>query len=217
MIGDTLVITDYHRQAAAQLLPIVLERLALSAETVVVTIAGESGSGKSETALCLAAVLAVEGRQCLVLAQDDYFRLPPKSNHRQRVEDISWVGPCEVRLDLLAEHITALCERPDQRLAKPLARFDEDRIDCEIIEPGDRDVVIAEGTYTTLLPGIDIRVFIDRDYHQTKKARLARARDPDLAFLEQVLEIEHREISQHKVLADVIIAPPPDERAEEEN
>ena len=73
-----------------------------------------------------------------------------------------------------------------------------------------RDVLIVEGTYTTLLENVDLRTFINRTYHQTKKARLARARDPDVGFLERVLEIEHQEISQHKARADVVMDPPPE-------
>ena len=74
------------------------------------------------------------------------------------------------------------------------------------------DLVIAEGTYTSLLENVDLRAFIDRNYRQTKKARLTRARDPDVDFLEKVLEIEHQEISRHKARADVVI-PPPEEEA----
>ena len=211
MIGDKLVITDYHRAAAARVMARLEGRL--GARPVTVTVAGESGCGKTETAHCLAELLAAEGQTSIVLGQDDYFRLPPKSNHRRRQDDLGWVGPGEVRLDLLEEHLGHLRQHPDAPLEKPLVHFDEDRIGAEIVPPGRRDVVIAEGTYTTLLENVDLRVFIDRDYRQTKKARLERARDPDVEFLERVLEIEHRIISQHKARADVVIAPP---RAEQE-
>jgi len=209
MIGDKLVITDYHRAAAAKALDLVRERLVSHSGTLTVSIAGESGCGKTETAHCLAEALQDEGRSCLILSQDDYFRLPPKSNHQRRLEDISWVGTGEVRLDLLDAHIVALKDHPEEPLVKPLVHFEEDEIDTETISPERRDVVIAEGTFTTLLSNIDVRVFIDRNYHQTKKARLTRARDPNTDFLEQVLEIEHQEISKHKTRADVIIDPPP--------
>ena len=76
--------------------------------------------------------------------------------------------------------------------------------------------MIAEGTYAALLYDIDVRVFINRDYTETKKHRLSRNRDQalennadhDLTFLERVLEIEHRIISQHIKLADLVIPPP---------
>ena len=212
MIGDKLVITDYHRAAAAKILPAVRRRLATAASSVTVSIAGESGSGKSETADCLAAALGEEGRACLILCQDDYFRLPPKSNYLQRKADMSWVGLGEVRLDLMEAHVFALKDHPEKPLSKPLVEFDEDRVGCEIIERGIRDVVIVEGCYTTLLSNVDIRVFIDRTYRQTKRARQHRNRDPSGDLLERVLAIEHEEIATHKALADIVVDPPPDER-----
>ena len=190
----------------------VQQRLKSAAGPLSVTVAGESGSGKSEIAHCLAELLEKDGFDAIVLGQDDYFKLPPKSNHQKRQQDISWVGPGEVRLDLLDENITNLKEHPDRPEKKPLVYFQENRIDSETIEPKKRDVVIAEGTYTSLLENVDVRAFINRNYKQTKKARLKRARDPDVDFLEKVLEIEHQEISQHKARADVVIPPPPEEK-----
>lgn len=210
MIGDKLVITDYHRASAAEAMAELEKRL--GGGPLAVTVAGESGCGKTETAHCLAELLAADGKSSLVLGQDDYFKLPPASNHRRRQDGLDWVGPGEVRLDLLDEHVAWLKRRPDEPLEKPLVHFDDDRIATEVVPPGRRDVVIAEGTYTTLLENADLRVFIDRDYRQTKKARLARARDPDLDFLEEVLKIEHRIISRHRARADLIIDPPVDER-----
>ncbi len=214
MIGDKLVITEYHRNAAAEVLPMVRRKLAVSASCVTISIAGESGSGKSEIANCLAAELESEGRNCLILCQDDYFRLPPKTNHLRRKTDISWVGLGEVRLDLMEAHIYSLKEHPDKPLSKPLVRFEEDDVTCEIIERGIRDVVIIEGCYTSLLSNVDIRVFIDRTYRQTRRARKLRDRDPSEILLERVLAIEHEEISTHKSRADIVIAAPHDEREE---
>lgn len=212
MIGDKLVITDYHRQAARRIWEFLKTRDEKG--PVAVSVAGESGCGKSETAHCLAELAQQAGLRTVVLAQDDYFKLPPKSNHRKRLEDISWVGPGEVRLDLLDEHVRLL-KTTSEPVTKPLVYFEEDRIGTETLEPGPYDVVIAEGTYTTLLQNVDVRAFIDRTYKQTKKDRLRRARDPDVEFLEKVLAIEHDIISKHKALADVVIPPPPEEATEE--
>jgi uridine kinase len=211
MIGDKLVITDYHRQAAAKILPHVQQALNGPEDTISVSIAGESGSGKTETANCLAALLEMEGRHCLILCQDDYFRLPPKTNYLRRRSDIEWVGLGEVRLDLMESHVRALKEYPDKPLSKPLMMFEENLVSCEIIEPGTRNVMIVEGCYTSLVDGIDIRVFIDRNYMQTHRARKLRARDPNEAFLERVLAIEHLEISTHKSRANIVIDGPDDD------
>ena len=211
MIGDKLVITEYHRTAAAQ----VVEELgaALDREPVALSVAGESGCGKSETAACIAELMTARGKRCVTLAQDDYFRLPPRSNHERRLEGIDWVGPGEVRLDLLDEHVAALKSGGSEPIPKPLVYFEENKIVSEELDPGPYEVVLVEGTYTSLLENLDFRVFIDRDYRQTKKARLTRARDPDVQFLEKVLAIEHEIISAHKARADVVIDAPPEERA----
>ncbi len=214
MIGDKLVINDYHRQGAAKVMDALRVKLlaAVPGAVLAVTVAGESGSGKSEIAHCLAELVERDDRKTFIFGQDDYFKLPPKSNHAKRLDDISWVGPGEVRLDLLDEHIAVLKKNTGIPLTKPLVYFEENEIREEVIEPDRLDVIIAEGTYTSLLSNVDLRAFIDRDYRQTKKARLNRNRDPDVQFLEQVLEIEHQEISKHKARADVVIEAPPEER-----
>lgn len=209
MIGDKLVITDYHRAAARRILDHVagLE----PGGSLGICVSGESGCGKSETAHCLRDLLEAAGKRCVILGQDDYFHLPPRSNHSRRLERFDWIGPGEVRLDLLDEHVAFLKSGSSGRLTKPLVYFEENRVGEEIMPPGPYDVVIVEGTYTALLENLDVRAFIDRNYRQTKKARLRRARDPDTEFLEKVLEREHGIISAHRERADVIIDPPPEE------
>jgi uridine kinase len=210
MIGDKLIITDYHRAAAAQVFEHVRERI--HDGPLVITVAGESGSGKSETATCLMELLVAEGLRCVMLCQDDFFRLPPKTNHRRREEGIDWVGPSEVKLDLMDQIIAVLKVEGTEPVTKPLVIFDEDRVSEEQVPPGPYDAIIVEGTYTSLLEQVDVRAFIDRDYRQTKKNRLARGRDPAVEFLERVLEIEHREIRSHLPRADVVIPPPREEQ-----
>jgi uridine kinase len=208
LIGDKLVITDYHRAAARK----IHDHIASTARTgrLSISVSGESGSGKSETAQCLAEALEADGLRCIVLAQDDYFKLPPRSNHERRLEDFSWIGPGEVRLDLLDEHVDLL-RSGGGRVVKPLVYFEENRIGEETLDAGPYDAVIVEGTYTAMLGNLDVRAFIDRNYRQTKKARLRRGRDPDVQFLEKVLEKEHSIISLHRERADVVIDPPAEE------
>ena len=202
MIGDRLVIGPHHRRAAAA----IAEEISPLPERVlhVLTVAGESGSGKSETAAALAEHLEPSGIRAVVLQQDDYFVHPPRTNHETRLRDISWVGPQEVRLELLAEHV-AEARSGAGALIKPLVIYEEDRITEETVELSGARLLIVEGTYTSLLPDVDTRVFIDLTYRETKKARLERAREEQDDFLERVLEIEHRIISAHKARADLII------------
>lgn len=211
MIGDKLLVTAYHRQAAERICQPLLGLLQGAAHPLAVSVAGESGCGKSETAAVLAEAFQQKGFAALILQQDDYFFYPPATNHRRRLEDIARVGPGEVHLDLLDQHLSLIRSGREKDLEKPLVHYKEDRIAWERVSLEGIRVVIAEGTYTTLLENLDLRSFIDRNYHQTRKARLDRSREKASAFLEEVLDIEHRIIAPHRHRADVIIPPPAEE------
>jgi uridine kinase len=204
MIGDRLIIKDFHTRAAQQICDALTSEIRKKKGHYTITIAGESGSGKSEVAAELARLLAAQSISSYIFQQDDYFVYPPKTNERMRREDINHVGTGEVRLDLLNNHLQKLL-KGEPGLKKPLVIFDEDRIDEEEVALKNVKTLIIEGTYTSLLESIDCRIFIDRDYRETKKSRLERAREAQDDFLERVLQIEHEIISQHKARAHIII------------
>lgn len=212
MIGDKLIINDYHRTAAAAIYKRLQNILEKAREPVAVTVAGESGCGKSETAAVLASLCEEAGSKALILQQDDYFVYPPRTNHARRLEDIGWVGPQEVRLSLIDANLQTIKAGKIENLTKPLVDYDRDIVLEEIVPLAGVAVVVVEGTYTTTLENVDLKAFIDRNYRQTKKARMLRSRDPKTAFLEKVLAIEHEIISGHKKLAHVIIPAPENER-----
>ncbi len=206
MRGDSIVVEAHHVKAATGVVKLVLPLIEAHPGKYTITIAGESGSGKSETATALADVLEAAGKTCLILQQDDYFVYPPKTNDRTRRADINWVGPQEVHLDLLSEHLKAFKDAVPA-LEKPLVIYEEDRVTSERLDTGDAEVAIAEGTYTTLLSNVDTHVFIDRDYLQTREHRNKRRRDAAELdpFIDKVLAIEHEIISGHKPLAQLVV------------
>ena len=136
---------------------------------------------------------------------DDYFKLPPLSNHKNREKNLENVGQHEVFLDLLDNHIEYIKFNKYNQLIKPLSDYASDEIREEVVKINQNSVIIVEGTYTTLLQNIDIKIFIDRDYKSTLENRKKRARDPITPFVEKVLAIEHVIISRHKTLSDIII------------
>jgi len=205
MRGDKLIINDNHRKAAGDIFKILLPRLKNADGKYVITIAGESGSGKSEIAAVLAESLSQNGFSTLILQQDDYFVYPPKTNAQKRIEDIARVGTSEVRLDVLDDNLADIIAGKNE-IEKPLVIFEEDRIISELLDIGGADIVIVEGTYTTLLKNANMRVFIDRDHNDTREDRKKRGREVQDEFLEKVLDIEHKIISSHKDKADVIVS-----------
>ncbi len=204
MRGDVIIVEEHHRRAADEIIGYLMPYIRESTRPYAITVAGESGSGKSETAKALCERLSDDDVASVILQQDDYFHLPPKSNDRRRREGIDWVGMQEVKLDLLDEHVKAIQEGTPE-ITKPLVIYDEDRVVDERLPVGDARVVIAEGTYTTTLVNADARVFIDRNRLETLESRKKRGREEIEPFLEQVLEIEHEIISGQKERADIII------------
>jgi uridine kinase len=170
----------------------------------IILVAGESGSGKSVTAISLQKVLLEQGVDALVLHQDDYFHLPPATNHSQREKNIAHVGMDEVNIALMQEHINAF-KAEDTRITKPLVYYKENQILQETVNISPYTTLIVEGTYSFALRGADIRIFMERNYKDTIESRLARNRDVAGDFIEKVLEIEHRIISSMAAQADIVV------------
>ena len=172
-----------------------------------ISVAGESGSGKSEMAKALEDELKKFSVSSVILQQDDYFFLPPKSNDKKRRKDFNWIGPQEVKLDLINEHLQQL-KTGEKSVLKPLVLYNEDMITEETVLIGDSKVIIVEGTYTSLLKNIDHKIFIARTKNDTLESREKRSRAAHELddFTDKVLEKEHKIISEHKSLANTIIS-----------
>ena len=202
MDGDKLLIEAHHTARAQELIPHILER---AVDRMVITVAGESGAGKSETASEIARLLRAQGKSAEVLQQDDYFVFPPKTNHEMRRHNLAQVGMYEVKLGLLDSNLRSY-KRGEQPLYCPHVDYDEDRIEMVERDLSGAEFLIAEGTYTTSLRFADFRVFIARNYEDTAAHRAARARDATDSFIDDVLIVEHQIIREHRTLADAVIS-----------
>jgi len=204
MEGDILIIEEHHKRVAKQIVEMIGDEIRDMKGKFIITVAGESGSGKSETAASIANELKARGIKCYIFQQDDYFVYPPKTNTKIRENDIHWVGTKEVKIDLLDSHLKSI-KQGNHTIVKPLVIFTDDVITEETVNIDEYQVVIAEGTYTTLLKNVNKHIFIDRDLHDTLEARKKRNREKQDDFLEKVLTIEHHIISSHRQNAEIII------------
>lgn len=204
MKGDIILVGEEHRRVAAQIVDRLADEIRAKDRRYTITVAGESGSGKSETGRALADEMEERGIGTVVLQQDDYYVLPPRFNDAARRANFKWVGTTEVRLDLLDEHLQAAQGGADS-ISKPLVVYADNRIEEEIISLDGVDVVIAEGVYTSLCKHVDRRIFIERNRLETMAHRMKRGREEFDPFIEEVLTTEHEIISQHRSLADVVI------------
>jgi uridine kinase len=207
MRGDVILVEKYHLEAAEKIVKNIISEIKDQTRRYAISIAGESGSGKSEMAKAIQQVLDKQGITANILAQDDYFVLPPHSNDQRRREDPQWLGPHqEVMLDRLEGNIIDILKGKNE-VTKPLIDYQnneilEEKLNCEGIE-----VVIVEGTYTSLLRNIDKRIFIARNYQDTLTHRSKRNRGNEVGdpFIEKILETEHKIIAGHEHLANIII------------
>lgn len=173
-------------------------------ERCVIGIGGESGSGKSVTAKCLAVELTGAGMATSVIHQDDYFHRPPRANHEHRCLDLRNVGPHEVDLDLLRSHIDAFrAGRED--VTAPLVDYPSDSFLTQRFNFSKTAVLIIEGTYVLTVEDIDVRIFLRATHSETQERRRVRNRDIDEPVIEDVLNIEHTIIAPQVLLANVVI------------
>ena len=204
MRGDRLIIDDRHRAAAARIAACVAPQLVHHTSPFVLTVGGESGSGKSEIAQALADALSERQIVPCILQQDDFFAYPPKTNDMRRRQDISRVGVYEVRMELLQQTIAHAREGRDS-LVVPLVDYAADRIESQTVSLDGIAILIIEGTYTSLLQDVDLRVFLERTVDETRASRIKRGREAQDDFIEQVLQIEHAIIREHRPLADLLV------------
>jgi uridine kinase len=202
MIGDVILIKpEYHKTAK-----VIFDTFSASFFDCrrVIAVAGESGSGKSVTAICLQKELIKNNIDALILHQDDYFFLPPYANHMARVEDLKRVGEKEVNLQLLQTHINAFLNN-EEHIVKPLINYKENQILQDTLNISPYQVLIIEGTYSFLLEKIDTLIFMERNFTETLENRLKRSRDINGEFLESVLKIEHEIIAKGIKKANIIV------------
>ncbi|MCA2983053.1 MAG: uridine kinase [Gemmatimonas sp.] len=177
---------------------------AFDGHRLVIGVAGESGSGKSTTATQLADALNARGIPTAFLNQDNYFIRPPRTNHAFRLADLGAVGPHEVQLSLIDEHIAAF-RAGHHEVRAPLVNYPGNRFDEEVRDFSALQVLVVEGTYVLMLDGLDVRVFLEATHRDTHERRLARNRDAWEPIIDTILGIEHRLIAPQGATAHWLI------------
>jgi uridine kinase len=208
MIGDEITVFDEIIKIADEIIEKILPRIIECRGRFVISIAGESGSGKTVLAKAINQQFLAKNIKSVVLNQDDYFVLPPLSNDLKRRQDPDWLGPHnEVRLDVLDKNLLDAV-RGKKEIVKPLVDYYANSIKEETISLENVKVLIAEGTYTSLLKNVNMRIFIEKSWQDTLENRLTRNRGNEAGdpFIENVLSIEHKIIAAHRQLADILVA-----------
>ena len=202
MLGDVLLITEKHQKAGEIIIEKILEN---RKPKMIIGISGESGSGKSELAHVIAKGLRKHGIFAKPLHIDNYYRILPllrtewrKSNGIEKV-----VGYAEYDWDTIYRNITEFKE--GKMSTGPCVDLVTEQVDQLSTDYSTVDMLIIDGLYAIKTEGVDLAVFIELTYHETKKAQVVRGKEPQNEYRMAVLEQEHKMVSALCEKADILI------------
>ncbi|MEE9905013.1 uridine kinase family protein [Chlorobium sp.] len=210
MLSDILLISEKHKKAAEAISERVLvEKQAKEEEfpgyRFIVAISGESGAGKSELAHSLALVLKKEGIRVKILHTDNYYRVEPQLRRAERERNnFESVGPDEYDHAWLNRNIEDF--RRGRKASMPCVDIITEDVDLLITDFSSIDMLVIDGLYAIATDGIDLGVYIELTYHETKKNQLLRGKESTDEHRWQVLEKEHQSALKLRRLANTFVS-----------
>jgi uridine kinase len=203
MLGDVLLIEDKHRNAGEAIIQKILER---KKDKFMIAISGESGSGKSELAHVIAKGLRKHGIMAKPIHIDNYYRIHPLERTKWRkkhgIENV--VGYGEYDWDTIYRNIDDF--KNNRKSTMPCVDLVTEQIDQLTTDFNGIDMLVIDGLYAIKTEGVDLRVFLELTYHETKKAQVVRGKEPQNEYRMAVLEQEHRMVRALKPKADILIS-----------
>jgi len=206
MLGDILLINDMHKDAAQA----IFEHVEKARENLeeryryVVGISGESGSGKSELAHALGKLLKENNVRVKVIHTDNYYKIQPLLREEwRRNKGFDKIGIDEY--DWIKIRKTIRDFREEQECMIPCIDLIPEQVDKLITDFSKIDLLIIDGLYAINTPDVDLKVFIDLTYHETKINQIIRMKEAMSDFRLTILEMEHQAVASLKPMADLII------------
>lgn len=202
MLGDVLLIEDIHRKAAI----IIAEHInKIRNGRFVIGVSGESGSGKSELSHCIGKLLVkTYNIPTKIIHSDNYYHVHPKKRLAWRKEKgFTKVGLKEIDWTLINKNIIQFLA--SEKAEMPCIDIIPDEPDILITDFNKVEILIIDGLYALNAENINLNIFIDLTYHETKKARLVRGKEKIDDFRLKVLNQEHLSVISLKHKTDIII------------
>jgi uridine kinase len=203
MLGDVLLIEDKHRNAGEAIIQKILER---KKDKFIIGISGESGSGKSELAHVIAKGLRKHGIMAKPIHIDNYYRILPLERTEWRkkngIENV--VGYGEYDWDTIYSNIEDF--KNNRKATMPCVDLVTEQVDQLTTDFNGIDMLVVDGLYAIRTEGVDLKIFLELTYHETKKAQVVRGKEPQNEYRMAVLEQEHRMVQALKPKADILIS-----------
>lgn len=202
MLEDVLLIQDKHREAAAEITKEILKR---KTEKYIVAISGESGSGKSELTHVVAKEMRKHGIMAKPIHIDNFYNTLPLERTEWRIntgiENV--VGLGEYRWDEINRVIVDF--KNGRTSSMPCVDLVTEQVDTLTTDFAEIEMLIIDGLYAINIQGVDLRIFIELTYHETKKAQTDRGKEPQNEYRMRILEQEHKAVSSLKHKADLFV------------
>ncbi len=202
MLEDVLLIQEKHREVAKG---IVKEILKNKKEKYIIAISGESGSGKSEITHVVAKELRKHGLFAKPVHLDNFFKTHPLERREWRekhgVDKV--VGINEIDWNLVNRTIDDF--KNSRKSSMPCVDLVTEQVDTLITDFNGIDMMVLDGLYAINTEGVDLHVFIELTYHETKKAQSARGKENTDEMRMRVLEAEHKAVQSLKPKADLLV------------
>jgi uridine kinase len=204
MLGDILLIQEKHKNAGEAILEVILKN---KKDKFIVGISGESGSGKTELAHVIAKGLRKHGIFAKPVHTDNFYKTHPLERRewrsRQGIENV--VGYNEYKWDEINQVID---DFKNSRVSEmPCVDLVTEQVDKLTTDFSAVDMLIVDGLYAIKTEGVDLRVFIDLTYLETKEKHTKDARGKEV--MDEVrwatLGQEHKMVRALKPLADLIV------------
>lgn len=206
MLGDILLINDMHKDAAKAIREYVQKDLKKKGRRCryIVGISGESGSGKSELAHALGKLLKQDKIRVKVIHTDNYYKIQPLLREEwRRNKGFDKIGLDEYDWVKIRKTIRDFKEA--QECVIPCIDLIPEQVDKLITDFSKIDLLIIDGLYAINAEEIDLRIFIDLTYRETKINQILRLKEAITDFRLQILEREHRSVASLRPLADLVV------------
>ncbi len=206
MLGDILLINDMHKDAAQS----IFEQVQKARENVdepyryIIAISGESGSGKSELSHALGKLLKDSNVRVKIIHTDNYYKIQPLLREEwRRNKGFDKIGLNEY--DWIKIRKTIRDFKEEQECMIPCIDLIPEQVDKLITDFSKIDLLIIEGLYAINTPEVNMRVYIDLTYHETKINQIIRMKEAMSDFRMAILEKEHQAVISLKPQADLIV------------
>ena len=139
-----------------------------------------------------------------IIHTDNYYKIQPllreewrrnKGFDRIGLDEYDWVKIRKTIRDF----------REEQECVIPCIDLIPEQVDKLITDFSKIDLLVLDGLYAIDAPDIDMRVFIDLTYQETKINQIIRMKEEMSDFRLNILEREHLAVSSLKPKADLVV------------